>query len=403
MPHKARDHYQNRKRVCILCMAKADGDITELVLERIHKYIPSLEHCDIMDPRFPKAICGSCRNTLGDISKGDKDSSVLPRPYNYVTLMHNFTGDSTTCKCFICQVARQTPQTNKLCIPLSTKRRGNPNFIKDKYKIGKISDNQTDINVINQLPSTSSTVLSAPRKSLNSNDMKEIRTTVGLSYRQTRKLSQIVRSKLGRTSIEPNIDLTLDQEKSIFQEVIYHESMNMDVKETKEKRSIVLCNNVENIVWELKEKRDLDTYNHLVKIGIDGGQGFLKVCMIVTIFNQEDQKSSLNDVSLDSVKKIIILSLAENVKETYDNLKIMLSPMKLHKIKFYCSVDLKVASVVIGIQNAAATYPCIYCEKSKNQFGNRQEKTNDEENEPSNELNSESKSNFYFFKNDFTQ
>ena len=94
----------------------------------------------------------------------------------------------------------------------------------------------------------------------------------------------------------------------------------------------------------------------------------------MTIFNQEDQESRHDDVSLDSVKKIIILSLAENVKETYDNLKIMLRPMKLHKIKFYCSVDLKVASVVIGIQNASATYPCIYCEQNKNQLANRQEK-----------------------------
>ena len=150
--------------------------------------------------------------------------------------------------------------------------------------------------------------------------------------------------------------------------------MEMDAKEIKEQRSIVLCNNVENIVWELKEKRDLDTYNHLVKIGIDGGLGFLKVCMIVTIFNQGDQESGHDDVSLDSVKKIIILSLAENVKETYDNFKIMLRPMKLHKIKFYCSVELKVASVVIGSQNASATYPCIYCEQNKNQLANRQEK-----------------------------
>ena len=97
MTHKARNHCQNRKRVCIICMTKANGDITDLVLERIHKYVTGLEQCDLMDPRFPKAICGSCRNILADISKGDKDPSVLPRAYNYITLMHNFSGDSTTC------------------------------------------------------------------------------------------------------------------------------------------------------------------------------------------------------------------------------------------------------------------------------------------------------------------
>ena len=96
---------------------------------------------------------------------------------------------------------------------------------------------------------------------------------------------------------------------------------------------------------------------------------------------------------LDSVKKIIIFALAEEVKESYDNLQIMLRPMNLHNIKFYCSVDLKVASLILGIQCATSTYPCIYCEKNKNKFGYMKETTN-EELDPNDELNSESKSNF---------
>ena len=93
------------------------------------------------------------------------------------------------------------------------------------------------------------------------------------------------------------------------------------------------------------------------------------------------------------VKKIIILSLAEEVKESYDNLQIMLRPMNVHNIKFYCSVDLKVASLILGLQCATATYPCIYCEKNKNKFGYVADTTK-EELDPKDESNFESK--FYF-------
>ena len=115
--------------------------------------------------------------------------------------------------------------------------------------------------------------------------------------------------------------------------------------------------------------------------------------MAVTNFNHEKQISGQSTFYLDSVKKIIILALAEEVKESYDNLQIMLKPMNLHNIKFYCSVDLKVASLILGIQCATATYPCIYCEKNKNKFGYMVDATN-EELDPNDELCSESKSNF---------
>ena len=45
--------------------------------------------------------------------------------------------------------------------------------------------------------------------------------------------------------------------------------------------------------------------------------------------------------------------------------------MDLENIKFYCTMDLKIASIILGIQCASATYCCIYCEKDKNEFANQ--------------------------------
>ena len=72
MPHHARNHMQNRKRVCILCMKKGLDKITHLILERIYELVVGLENYDPSDPQFPHAICGNCRHILTDISMGKK-------------------------------------------------------------------------------------------------------------------------------------------------------------------------------------------------------------------------------------------------------------------------------------------------------------------------------------------
>ena len=64
--------------------------------------------------------------------------------------------------------------------------------------------------------------------------------------------------------------------------------------------------------------------------------------------------------------------------------------MNLHNIKFFCSVDLKVASIILGMQCATATYPCINCEKNKNKFGYMADTTK-EDLDPKDECNSEGK------------
>ena len=108
MPHHARNHNQNRRRVCIVCMNKGKDTISELVLSRITKYVKGLEHYDPVDPRFPNAICGNCRNLLADIADGNNKSAQLPEIFNYYEyIMNSFIENSSKCKCFICQTARK--------------------------------------------------------------------------------------------------------------------------------------------------------------------------------------------------------------------------------------------------------------------------------------------------------
>ena len=234
MPHHARNHNQNRRRVCIICMKKGSDKITDLVLGRIHNHVQGLENYDPMDPRFPNAICGSCRNILADVSNGKKNSSVLPKlkAFNYEMIIHTFMVDSIKCKCYICQVARQKVQSHQICITPPVKGKGNPNFLRDQYGRATNDHDGIETKFLDQQPSTSKKVsnISNEMPSINASDLKEMRTTLGLSKIQTMKVTQIIRTKLGRKSIEPNIDLGLKPEKHMFKENIYCDSMDMEIK-----------------------------------------------------------------------------------------------------------------------------------------------------------------------------
>ena len=54
-------------------------------------------------------------------------------------------------------------------------------------------------------------------------------------------------------------------------------------------RDIVYCNDVEGLIFFLKLERALDD-DAIIKIGIDGGQGSLKVCLTIHSQKDEDEK-----------------------------------------------------------------------------------------------------------------
>ena len=64
---------------------------------------------------------------------------------------------------------------------------------------------------------------------------------------------------------------------------------------------------------------------------------------------------------LSSVKKTIMLALLPKVKETYENLKQLLSAIDLAGIPFSYSCDIKLDLLLVGKQAASCTHNCIYC------------------------------------------
>ncbi len=66
--------------------------------------------------------------------------------------------------------------------------------------------------------------------------------------------------------------------------------------------------------------------NIQIKIGVDGGGGFLKVCMHIYTPNDPQLIGVMKNTG---VKKLLILAICPNVAETYNNLRIVLQKLKL--------------------------------------------------------------------------
>lgn len=92
----------------------------------------------------------------------------------------------------------------------------------------------------------------------------------------------------------------------------------------------------------------------LVKIGIDGGQGSLKVCLsVVDLQNSETLKNSVKDV--------FIVFIGMKVQENRANLRTIWTLLKLDEIDCIFCGDLKIANLLCGIKSHSCKYPCCWC------------------------------------------
>lgn len=74
----------------------------------------------------------------------------------------------------------------------------------------------------------------------------------------------------------------------------------------------------------------------------------------------------LKKMKLNSVKKVVILGAAD-VKETHKNVKILFDAVNINGLKVQLSVDLKMANIILGLQNHKSLHSCYICD-AKNPF-----------------------------------
>jgi hypothetical protein len=116
----------------------------------------------------------------------------------------------------------------------------------------------------------------------------------------------------------------------------------------------------------LYEKRNLDMGESTVRVGIDGGQGSLKI--IMNVFDEESLDDGGGD-KLTGVKKVIVLAYVSGIEESSHNLRILYNATRLNEIKCFFACDFKVLNMIVGIRSHEWVHPCLYCNGKMKEAG----------------------------------
>ena len=160
-------------------------------------------------------------------------------------------------------------------------------------------------------------------------DMATMEEDLSFSTRQTYRLAEIMRAQSGsRHLIESNLKEKMT-ETNLQLEDLFETKMRTfaNINETLKihenlQQHIVVCKNMNELVKRMIEGRNIPEENALVRIGIDGGGGFLKVCLSVfdlVEFKQPCTGKRQGERFRDSGVKVIIIGIVPDIQENYPN------------------------------------------------------------------------------------
>ena len=126
---------------------------------------------------------------------------------------------------------------------------------------------------------------------------------------------------------------------------------------------VVLIDDLHGMLDEVFAARNiqLNEPDILFKIGIDGGQGFFKVCL--NVITEQDNFTCISASKEGSVKGLFILAIVPEIEEIYRNVQICLDNIDgIEDLPYIVATDLKIANILCGLQSHGSQHPCCYCE-----------------------------------------
>ena len=233
--------------------------------------------------------------------------------------------------------------------------------------------------------------------------IKELQLNLDLSKRGTYKLIQTVR-KTNKSSMELGIHQKLDESLKCLTDAYSIEVCQFEISaERCEARNLIVLKDVSDFVLDLIKEKGLDPTTATVRVGVDGGGGFFKICVNVFDSLEAEFKSAGDSIETGSnsakkyldtgVQRIQFLAIVEDIPETYENVKTILKFLDLESLGFnigkmlkiviilmlfmnlksfsflYHSSciawDLKLANLMLGLSAHGGKHACLYCESEK--------------------------------------
>ncbi len=200
--------------------------------------------------------------------------------------------------------------------------------------------------------------------------LESIQVSENMSGRAVTRTAQTLRKEGAR--IEPNLGKALKQKNKTLEQYFDLHSMTFSKKQEqgehqKLTKDVVCTNDLQGLLEFIKQHRNVN--NVRTQIGMDGGGGFLKVCMNVI---NEDRSPTQSPVTkkptsqarfLDTgVKKLLIIGIVPNVQENYHNVKTLINACGATQFNFTLATDMKLGNILCGIMQHGSTHPCCWCE-----------------------------------------
>ena len=232
-------------------------------------------------------------------------------------------------------------------------------------------------------------------------DISNMQVDVGLSTKQTLKIAEHLRSnpigdnkgsiQINRSMVESNLRTKLREKNRQLDCLFEVRNANFvkidEKKKTRENfdRDIVVCNDLDELSCRIIQERNLEEGDLLFLVGMDGGGGFLKVCLNAFDLkkdhpSEEDEsqtpkkKKRLDEFFKDSgVKKTMIIALVPEVQENYCNIKRLWLEAGLEKFsrRFVIATDLKLINIPLGLMSHSSVQPCSWCHVTKNNLADQ--------------------------------
>ena len=412
-------HEKCRKKVCAVCYRKSSRNLSSREASIIKDNV--ISNFDLLNPDFPSGVCNGCHLLLSKKAKGDDVIFPLPEDYDPHRAMNRRSVD--TCECRICSVAKMdkqealklkrkpgrppaqdekgTIEVYKICGNCYSKiYRGCNHSAKmcssrrsKVYNAEKLLDSPTTkervaSRIFDDSPSTSlstlgnakKTVLTPTRKSgddvpmVGSEELLHIQQRLNLSTRQMNKLSHDLKEASPKI-IEKGAKQSLYEKNHSLDEFFdlrlleYTETSSMSGKLKQE--WTVICRDLESFIDFVIQERGLQSDSVLIKIGIDGGGGFLKCCLSIfdPVMDGQSRKND-RDFKNSGVKKCFIIGIVPNIPETYFNLKRLWLNVGASDLDrpFTIASDLKLCNILLGLMSHSSLHPCCWCDIEKKEM-----------------------------------
>ena len=224
---------------------------------------------------------------------------------------------------------------------------------------------------------------SAPRFTNEVLDRLQLKT--GMSDNQAKVVDNFLRVHCGRSSVsnheqymkERNTKLAdlFDHTHIALTEYVTEEKDTEGEKKQKKKttsdvqKPVVYVKDVEEFASLVMRERNLQPADSLVQIGIDDGQGQVKIMMSIKPKTEEPVSKKKcryadgfapQDFKLSGVKKLLLLLMSPTC-ERHDNISKLLELVGIEAIQFGFSCDIKMLLILLGKQGASSTHCCPFC------------------------------------------